>query len=219
MIHFMSKKIIAVLGAGPGLGVHIGKEFGNHDFRVILLARGEDALRNYTRELGQAGIEADYHVADCSDNLSIKSALTEVSQKYGGIDVLVYNTAVLLGGSPLTLTPDELVSRYQVDVAGALCAVQQVVPYMKEQKSGAILLTGGGLALDPAPGVLSVSLHKAALRALAAALHKELSGDGIYTGIVTIKGGIGSDDYYSPARIAGLFYQLYEKQNETEIIY
>ena len=215
----MRKKTIAVLGAGPGLGIHIGKEFGNHDFRVILLARGEDALRDYVRELSQADIEADYHVVDCSDNLSIMSALSAVSQKYGGIDVLAYNTAVLLGGSPLTLTPDELVERYQVDVAGALCAVQQVVPYMKEQKSGAILLTGGGLALDPSPNVLSVSIHKAALRALAAALRKELSGDGIYTGIVTIKGGIGMDAYYSPERIAALFYQLYEKQDETEIIY
>lgn len=215
----MGKKTIAVLGAGPGLGTNIGKEFGNHGFRVVLLARNEDALRNYVRELSQTGTEADYHVVDCSENDSIKSALSEISQKYGGIDVLAYNTAVLLGGSPLTLTPDELVDRYQVNVAGALCAVQQVVPYMKEQRSGAILLTGGGLALDPAPNVLSVSIHKAALRALATALHKELSGDGIYTGIVTIKGGIGTDPYYSPERIAALFYQLYEKQDETEIIY
>ena len=215
----MSKKTIAVLGAGPGLGIHIGKEFGSHGFRVILLARREDALINYVRELGEAGIEADYHVIDCSDNSSVKSAIATVSQKYGGIDVLAYNTAVLQGGSPLTLAPDELVNRYQVDVAGALCAVQQVVPYMKAQKSGAILLTGGGLALEPSPDVLSISIHKAALRALATVLHKELSEDGIYTGIVTIKGGIGINDYYSPARIAALFYQLYEKRDETEIIY
>ena len=215
----MSKKTIAVLGAGPGLGNHIGKEFGNHGFRVVLLARREDALKNYIEELNSTGIEADYHVVDCADNESIKSALAAISQKYGGVDVLAYNTAVLQGGSPLQLPPEELVKRYQVDVAGALCAVQQVVPYMKEQKNGAILLTGGGLALDPAPAFLSISVHKAALRALAAALHKELSGDGIFTGIVNVKGNIGSDDYYSPARIAALFYQMYEKQDETEITY
>ncbi len=215
----MSKKTIAVLGAGPGLGNHIGKEFGNHGFRAVLLARREDALKQYVGELEKSGIESDYHVVDCSDNDSIKSALAAISQKYNGIDVLAYNTAVLQGGSPLELTPDELVKRYQVDVAGALCAVQQVIPYMKEQKEGAILLTGGGLALDPVPAFLSISVHKAALKALASALHKELSSDGIFTGIVNIKGNIGSDDYYSPARIAALFYQMYEKQNETEITY
>ena len=215
----MSKKTIAVLGAGPGLGNHIGKEFGKHGFHVVLLARREDALRNYVRELRESGIEADYQIVDCSDNDSIKSALATISQKYGGVDVLAYNTAVLQGGSPLQLTPEELVKRYQVDVAGALCAVQQVVPHMKEQKNGAILLTGGGLALDPVPAFLSISVHKAALKALAAALHKELSGSGIFTGIVNIKGNIGADDYYSPARIAALFYQMYEKQDETEITY
>lgn len=215
----MSKKTIAVLGAGPGLGNHIGKEFGNHGFRVVLMARREDALKNYVKELEKVGIEADCHVVDCSDNDSIKTALAAISQKYGGIDVLAYNTAFLQGGSPLELTPEDLGKRYQVDVAGALCAVQQVVPHMKEQKEGAILFTGGGLALDPMPAFLSISVHKAALRALAAALCKELSGDGIYTGIVNVKGNIGSDDYYSPARIAALFYQLYEKRNETEITY
>lgn len=215
----MSKKTIDVLGAGPGLGNHIGKEFGNHGFRVVLLSRREDALKDYVREFGELGIEADCHVVDCSDNDSIKMALAAISQKHGGIDVLAYNTAVLQDGSPLELAPDELVKRYQVDVAGALCAVQQVVPYMKEQKKGAILLTGGGLALDPAPAYLSISVHKAALRALAVALHKELSGDGIFTGIVNIKGNIGSDDYYDPARIAALFYQMYKTQDKTELTY
>lgn len=213
------QKTIAVLGAGPGLGNHIGKEFGNRGFRAVLLAKREDALKQYVKELNESGIESDYHVVDCFDNDSIKSALAAISQKYNGIDVLAYNTAVLQGGSPLELTPDELVKRYQVDVAGALCAVQQVIPYMKKKKEGAILLTGGGLALDPVPAFLSISVHKAALKALASALHKELSADGIFTGIVNIKGNIGSDDYYSPARIAALFYQLYEKQNETEITY
>lgn len=215
----MKTRTIAVLGAGPGLGNHIGKEFGAHGFRVVLLARREAALKDYVKELRGSGIEADYQVTDCADNDSIKSALAAISQKYGGVDVLAYNTAVLQGGSPLQLTPEELVKRYQVDVAGALCAVQQVVPYMKEQKDGAILLTGGGLALNPEPAVLSVSVHKAALRAFAAALHKELRGDGIYTGILNVKGGIGSNDYYSPARIAALFYKMCEERNETEVTY
>ena len=215
----MSKKIISIFGAGPGLGNHIGKEFGKHGFHVVLLARREDALKNYVKEFEAAGIETSYHTVDCSKNDSIKSSITAISQKYGGIDVLSYNTAVLQDGSPLNLSPDELIKRYQVDVAGALCAVQQVVPHMKKQKNGAILLTGGGLALDPVPAFLSISVHKAALRALAAALHKELSGDGIYTGIVNIKGNIGSDDYYSPTRIAALFYQIYETRDKTEITY
>ena len=115
------------------------------------------------------------------------------------------------------MSPEEFVQRYQADVAGAVCAVQQVVPSMKEKKEGTILFTGGGLAFDPAPEYVSVSIHKAALRTLAVALHKELETDGIYIGIVNIKGNIGSDNYYSPENIAKVFYQLYEEKNTVEI--
>ena len=88
------------------------------------------------------------------------------------------------------MSPEEFVQRYQADVAGAVCAVQQVVPSMKEKKEGTILFTGGGLALET---------------------------DGIYIGIVNIKGNIGSDNYYSPENIAKVFYQLYEEKNTVEI--
>ena len=69
------------------------------------------------------------------------------------------------------------------------------------------------------PESTSISVHKAALRALAIVLHKELKDTGVYAGIVNIKGGIGSDDYYSPDKIAKLFYRLYEERNEMEITY
>lgn len=215
----MEKKNIVIIGAGPGLGYHIAEEFGNQGFRTILMSRREDVLKQYVTKLNGKSIEADCQVVDCANNESIKSALSKAQQKYGDIDVLVYNTAVLQGGSPLELTPEELSERYQVDVSGALCAVQQVVPGMKDKKDGTILFTGGGLALNPMPESTSISVHKAALRALAIVLHKELKDTGVYAGIVNIKGGIGSDDYYSPDKIAKLFYRLYEERNEMEITY
>lgn len=215
----MEKKNIAVLGAGPGLGNHIAEEFGNHGFRAILMSRREEVLKSYTKELENKGIEADYQVVDCGVSESVRLALSEVSRKYGGIDVLVYNAAVLQGGSPLELSPEELSERYRVDVVGALCASQQVIPHMKEKKDGAVIFTGGGLALDPMPAFTSISVHKAALRAFAVALHKELEGTGVYAGIVNIKGNIGSNDFYSPGKIAGLFYDLYKERKEIEITY
>ena len=50
-------------------------------------------------------------------------------------------------------------------------------------------------------------------------MHDELKDAGIYVGIVNIKGNIGSDEYYAPAKIAEKFYQLYTEKKETEITY
>lgn len=210
-------KTVAVLGARRGLGFHIALEFASHGFRPVLIARRESALKEMAEDLAARGREADYEVADCADFASVRSALARVEERHGPLDVLVYNAAVLAPGSPAELDPEELVKRYRADVAGALCAVQAVLPSMKQRKSGALLFTGGGFGLDPQPEYLSVSLHKAALRALALALRKDLARDGIHVGIVNVKGAIGSDGLYSPARLAGLFHMLYESRDNAEI--
>lgn len=47
----MGKKNMVVIGAGPGLGIHVAEEFGNHGFRPILMPRREVALKQYVTEL------------------------------------------------------------------------------------------------------------------------------------------------------------------------
>ena len=215
----MNKKTIVVVGAGPGLGNHIAEEFGKHGFRAILMARNEEKLQGYVSEMKENGMEADYVVVDCASNTSIKSAFDAVREKYGIIDVMAYNTAVLRDGLATAISPEELVERYQVDVAGAVCAAQQVLPGQIERGEGAILFTGGGLALNPVSQFTSISIHKAALRTLTVALHDEVKDKGVYVGIVNVKGNIGSDDFYAPARIAEQFYHLYQEKNEVEITY
>ena len=170
-------------------------------------------------EMKENGIEADYQVVDCASNTSIQSAFDAVREKYGTVDVMAYNTAVLRDGLATAIPPEELVARYQVDVAGAVCAAQQVLPGQIERGEGTILFTGGGLALNPVSQFTSISIHKAALRTLAIALHDEVKDKGVYVGIVNIKGNIGSDVFYSPVRIAEQFYHLYQEKNEVEITY
>ena len=215
----MRKKTIVVVGAGSGLGNHLAKKFAQNGFRVVLMARREDRLKEYVAEMEQAGIESDYQVVDCANNNSIRAAFENVKNKYGVVDVLSYNAAVLKDGLPTQLAPEELALRYQVDVAGGLCAAQQVIPGQIEQGEGCILFTGGGLALYPLPQFTSVSVHKAALRTLAITLHDELKDTGIYVGVVNIKGNIGSDEYYVPARIAEVFYKMYTEKSSVETSY
>ena len=61
------KKTIVIVGAGRGLGNAVGAQFGRNGFRVVLLARREELLREYETELGAAGLEVHTHVADAAD--------------------------------------------------------------------------------------------------------------------------------------------------------
>jgi short-subunit dehydrogenase len=59
---------IAIVGVGPLLGMAIARKFGAHGFKVALLARRAEALREYVQQLEQLGIEAAGFAADASNS-------------------------------------------------------------------------------------------------------------------------------------------------------
>jgi short-subunit dehydrogenase len=43
----MNKKLIVVVGAGPGVGNHVAKKFGDNNFRDVLVSRNQEAEKNW----------------------------------------------------------------------------------------------------------------------------------------------------------------------------
>jgi short-subunit dehydrogenase len=183
------------------------------------MARNQASLDGYVKEFADKGIEAYGFAADASDTESLTAAFDKVKERFGAVDVLAYNACILEGGKPTELSSADLMRHYQVDVASALHSVKQVLPGMKERKSGTILFTGGGLAIHPMPEYTCVSIGKAALRALAVTLNTELKDDGIFTGIVTITGNIAPGTDYDPADIAKEYWRHYTERKDVEIIF
>lgn len=104
-------------------------------------------------------------------------------------------------------------------MAGAYNCIKPVDTEEFAEKKGAVLVTGGGLALQPYVGYLPLSMDKAALRAMVQALVPVLKEKGIYIGTVQVTGVIGSNDHFAPKAIAEEFWKLYSKQETNEIVY
>lgn len=58
---------IAIVGAGPGLGLSIAKVFGGHGYDVALIARDKGKLDALVAELAEAGITAEGFAADVAE--------------------------------------------------------------------------------------------------------------------------------------------------------
>ncbi len=114
---------------------------------------------------------------------------------------------------------DLLMERYMVDVAGAYHAIQQVLGEEFSQKRGAILVTGGGLAMYPMYDYLPLSMDKAALRAMCLALHEELKKQNVYLGTLTVTGTIAPSEKCDPALLAEDFWKLYTERKDCEIVH
>lgn len=212
------KKTIVVLGAGNGCGNRVAEKFGRNDFRVILIARNAEHLAEYEKEFKGKGIEVYTKTADAAVNESVTKAFDEIKTEFGVPDVLFYNVGITLPDASLDeeKNAELLIKRYQVDVAGAYHAMQQVIGEEFSKKQGTILVTGGGFALYPMDEFLPLSIDKAALRALCIALHNKLKEQNIYVGTLTVTDSIVPGGKCDPALLAEDFWKMYTDRSECE---
>ncbi|KAG4096721.1 short-chain dehydrogenase/reductase SDR [Neocallimastix lanati (nom. inval.)] len=213
-------KTAVIVGAGKGMGNHIAERFAKEGFRVVLMARRQEAVEAYVQEFKGKGYEAVGKVADASDKAQITSALQDIQKQFDFIDVLVYNVAILEGGKASELTSESVLKHFNVDVAGGVSCVEVVLPEMRKRKTGAILFTGGlfGVFPNAYPDFANISIGKEVLRIYAMMLNKELKDTGVFVGIVNLMGVVGSNESLSPKNLSDYYWKLYTEQKDFEIM-
>ena len=213
------KKTIFVIGAGKGLGNGVAEKFGQEDFKVVLVARNEKSLAEYQKNFTAKNIEVETQAADVTKFDEFVEIFNSLIQKHGTPDVMFYNVGITVPDNKATLNTQTLVEHYIADVVGAYNCLKLIDTKEFAEKSGAILITGGGLALQPYADYLPLSMDKAALRAMVQALTPVLNKKGVYIGTVQVTGAIGSNEYFAPKTIAEKFWELYSERKTNEIIY
>ncbi|MCA1055877.1 SDR family oxidoreductase [Rossellomorea aquimaris] len=212
-------KTIVIIGAGKGISYQAAKRYGQKGFNVALISRTSQSLKELEKELAEFGVNVKGFQGDVSSQASLQQALSSVRAEFGDtIDVLLYNAASIRPGNPSTIRREDFLYDFQVNAAGALAAVQEALPFLHDE-GASILLTGGGLALNPYAEYASLSVGKAALRSLALSLHQELSPRGIYVGTLTINGFVQEDTHFSAEKISEALYRMHIDRKHAEIVY
>src|SRR5207253_9961389 len=87
---------------------------------------------------------------DVTDEKSVNDAIKNIKSDAGRIDVLVNNAGYGLAGSLEDLSMSEIKAQYETNVFGLIRVTQEVLPIMREQKSGIIVnisSIGGKMAI------------------------------------------------------------------------
>jgi short-subunit dehydrogenase len=199
---------LLLVGAGPGLGMAVARRFAGGGYRVTLVARGTDGLRDLADGLADTGARIDTIAADASDPDALGARMAELYRQEGAPGLVVYNAVM---GAPDTLlesSVEHLQTAYAVDVISAIVLTQVAAPAMRAAGSGTILVTGGGFADYPIPVLATVSLGKAALRSAATMLGADLEPDGIRVATLTIMGQIVAGTPFDPEKIAERYWDV-----------
>ncbi len=219
---------LAIVGAGPGLGLSIARRFGREGFAVALFARSPDKLALLVAELVAVGVTARAYPADVTVPDSLTGALVAAERELGPIDVLEYSPAPA-GPSSATLAPvtateltvDSVAPQIQYYFYGAISAIQAVLPQMRARRSGTILVTTGassGPLLHPPFG--NIAAATGALRNWVLNLHEALRDDDVYAAHVAIAAWIGHGGPDSdPDRIADQYWDLYQRRDQAELFW
>jgi len=215
-------RICVIVGAGQGISQSVAARFGREGYIIALVARRQSALDEYAAELAAAGIEARGYAADAGDAASLKAAFAQIVDQHGAPEVLVYNAAAVHEGPPSAFDAEAVFADLRVNLGGAILSVGEVLPAMRQNRRGTILLTGGGLALRPSPAYASLAIGKAALRSYALSLSQELEAEGIHAATVTVAGFVQPGTYFDPAHIAEVYWTLHTQLPgawDREVVY
>jgi NAD(P)-dependent dehydrogenase (short-subunit alcohol dehydrogenase family) len=209
---------LAIVGAGPGMGLAIARTFGRNGFQVALIARNQDKLADLVAQLAEERITAAGFTADVSDRPSLVAAFAAIKERFGPVDVLEFSPAnpALPIAAPTEVSIANVQPQIDFYIYGAITAVEQVLPDMLERGSGTLLFTTGGSSIAPVPMFANIGIAGAGLRNWIHTLHAALAEQGIQAAHVAISAWIGHQPGAEPENIAPLYWELYTQRDQVE---
>ena len=119
-----------------------------------------------------------------SDSGSLEGAADQVSQRFGGADLVVSNVGVQLFGAVERFTDDEWRWLLDVNVIGSARMARTFVPLLRRSSHGRLAFTTSSSVLDPASRLGAYQASKFAVWGLAETLRLELRSDGISVSVI-----------------------------------
>ena len=208
------KTTLAIIGAGPGLGLASALRFGAEGFNVALLSRTQEHVDALVAELGDAGIAAGGYAADVRHPESLNTALARAAGELGPIEILQYSPVPSKEylRPVLETTREELRSALEFSTLGAAAALNAVLPGMRALGRGTALFVNGSSAVRPNHNYAGTSAAFAAESAYAQMLHDALAPEGIRVAQLVVPLGIGGGDpAHEPAALSETLWRIYSE--------
>jgi NAD(P)-dependent dehydrogenase (short-subunit alcohol dehydrogenase family) len=152
--------IVVGAGQGPGEGMGNGRatalRFAQEGARVMAVDRNLASAEETVAMLRQGGGDGFAWEADVTKEATLAAMVAAAQERWGRIDVLHYNVGVSIAGgdAPLLEITEEAFDRISaINLRGAVMATKHVIPTMRRQRSGAIVMISSLAAIENYPFV------------------------------------------------------------------
>lgn len=174
-------KVAFVTGGSRGIGKAIVELFAKEGAKVAIIDVNEEALNETAEEFKQYEIYTK--IANVVDVNEVETAMKEVNDLFGSIDIVVNNAGVIRDNLLFKMTDYDWQSVMDVHLKGSFNVVRAAQAYMVKQKYGRIINISSTSALGNR-GQANYATAKAGLQGLTKTLAIELGKYGITTNAV-----------------------------------
>jgi len=175
----LAGKVALVTGGSRSIGAAIAKRLAADGAAVVITySASPEKADEVVRSIEAAGGRSIAIQADAGDPDAVRSAVREVVETFGGIDVLVNNAGISIGGAIDEVAFEDYQRMIAVNVTGVFVATQEAVRHM--QAGGRIIHIGSSMTRYAAFPTASVyTLTKGAVTGFNRSLVRDLGPRGI----------------------------------------
>jgi NAD(P)-dependent dehydrogenase (short-subunit alcohol dehydrogenase family) len=172
-------KTVLVTGAARGIGAECARQLAAKGMRVSLVGLEPEELAKVAAECGP---EAVWFEADVTDRDQLQAAVDGTVERFGGIDAVIANAGIAIGGPTRLLDPDQFERVIEINLLGAYRTIHACLPQIVARR-GYVLIVASMAAIVHAPGMAAYSASKAGVEALGNSLRGELAHHGAGVGV------------------------------------
>ncbi|MGB0921710.1 MAG: SDR family NAD(P)-dependent oxidoreductase [Alphaproteobacteria bacterium] len=209
------KPVCLVVGAGAGIGGHVGKRFADGGYHVVLCRRSdEDGLNKLVSDIEQAGGTATGRLVNAVEDHVLEDLVAEVERDIGSIEVVVFNLGAQIGDRSLADTSYKAFEQgWRMATFGLFRIAHAVTPKMEARGRGTILVTSATAAVRGNAGQHSHAAAVGGRRMLCQSLNAEFGPKNIHVAHIVVDGPVEAPDTLGRLLGPELFEKLLDEKS------
>ena len=176
-----------ITGAGGGIGRALAVALADRGMHLALVDINEANLVDTAQLAGRPGLRLTWHRLDVGDRDAIMALPATIRREHGGLDLLVNNAGVALGGAFEEVDEKDFDWLISINFFGVVRMTRAFLPMLHGSRDARIVNLSSIFGIIATPGQTAYTASKFAVRGFSESLRHELAGTGI--GITTIHPG------------------------------
>lgn len=192
----MVDKNVIVTGSSSGIGKEISLILARNGYNTFATMRNLDKSSELRTIVESEKISTlQFEQLDVTNEQSVQTAIRNIQNKVGNIDILINNAGYGLVGAFEDTSIAEIKQQYETNFFGLIRTTQTVLPFMRKQRSGLIVNISSGVGRFGIPTLSAYASSKFALEGLTESMSYELEPFGIRT--VLIEPGVIKTNFFN----------------------